>query len=98
MGSMLLFLIIGFFISLLFLNVYIRVKVLKLYKVLVQNKVQFDSSHFFNKEKMEEEVLSRYPAFREEILGFTGHIKKSIAIAVVLIVLITLAGTILKHI
>jgi len=97
MSDFLLFLMIGIFVALLFLNIYVRVKVLKFYKVLVQNQVQFDSSHFFNKSKMETEVLNRYPSFRREILGFTGHIKTSVAIAVILIIIITLAGYILKQ-
>lgn len=98
MGSVLLFLIIGIFVALLFLNIYVRIKVLKHYKVLVQNRIQFDSSHFLNREKMEKEVLSKYPAYREHILGFTGQIKKSVSIAIVLIILITIAGSILKYI
>ena len=53
MGDFLLFLMIGIFVALLFLNIYVRVKVLGFYKVLVQNQVQFDTSHFFNKSKME---------------------------------------------
>ncbi|MCE2789322.1 MAG: hypothetical protein LW630_05355 [Saprospiraceae bacterium] len=97
MGDFLLFLMIGIFVALLFLNIYVRVKVLGFYKVLVQNQVQFDTSHFFNKSKMEKEVLSRYPSYRREILGFTSHIKTSLGIAVVLIVIITLAGYILKQ-
>ena len=47
---------------------------------------------------MEKEVLSRYPEFTFEILSFTGHIKKSILIAVILVLLITIMGIILKNI
>jgi hypothetical protein len=98
MTDILIYLIIGIFLALLFLNIYFRVKVLKVYKTLVQNRIQFDSSHIFNHEKMEREVLSLNPKFRNEILSFTGHIKKSITIAIILVILITVMGFILKRI
>ena len=98
MTDILIFLIIGIFIALLFLNIYFRVKVIKLYKTLVQNRIEFDSSHIFNNQKMETEILPKYPKFRNEIVGFAGHIKKSLSIAVVLVLLITVMGFILKSI
>lgn len=88
---------VGFFIALFFLNFYFRAKILKVYKVLVNNRIEFSAKHIFNKEKMESEVLSRYPAFRNEILSFSNHIKKSIVIAATLVFAIVIAGFILKN-
>ncbi len=65
---------------------------------MVQNSVEFDSSHIFNDTKMRNEVINKYPNFAKEILGFSGHIKKSISIAVILVILITIMGFILKNI
>lgn len=98
MVDVIVYLIIGIFLALLFLNIYFRVKVFKVYKKLVQNKIEFDSSHIFNTLKMEKEVLSKYPTFRNDILSFSGHIKKSLSIAVILVLLITIMGFILKSI
>lgn len=98
MVTTLTFLIIGIFVALLFLNIYFRVKVFKVYKTLVQNKVEFDSSHIFNQSKLETEILPKYPQFKSDILTFIGHIKNSISIAVILVVLITIMGVILKNI
>lgn len=98
MADILMFLIIGIFLALLFLNIYFRVKVLRRYKALVQNNVVFDSSHFFNKKKLEAEVLAKYPASRSDIEIFILHIKRSLLIAVVLVFLITLMGFILKNV
>lgn len=98
MAGVLFYFIIGIFISLLFLNIYFRVKVFKVYKTLVQNRIEFNSSHIFNSKKMEQEVLSKHPAFRKDILDFTGHMKKSLSIALALVVLITIMGIILKNI
>lgn len=93
---MVLYVIIGVFAALLFINIYFRVKVLKLYKVLVDNRVEFGSAHIFSSKKMKEEILPLYPHVTKEILGFAGHIKKSIAIAIILVLLITLLGYVLR--
>lgn len=98
MADILIYMIIGVFLALLFLNIYFRVKVFKVYKVLVQNKVEFNSSHIFNKEKMANEILPRYPKYRNEILSFVGHIKNSVTIAIILVILITILGFILNRI
>ncbi|MBK9151690.1 MAG: hypothetical protein IPM26_12140 [Saprospiraceae bacterium] len=92
MVNIFVFLIIGVFLALLFFNLYFRLKVLKLYKILVQNKVQFDKKHMWNPALLEEEVIPKYPEQASEIRAFIGHIKKSVAIAVVLIVMITILG------
>ncbi|MEZ4982255.1 MAG: hypothetical protein R2769_11850 [Saprospiraceae bacterium] len=48
---MLITIVIGLFVAMLFVNVYFRVKVLKTYKVLVKNRVEFGAAHIFNKKK-----------------------------------------------
>ena len=98
MENLLMGIIILAFLGLLGLNIYFRVKVFKLYKTLVQNKIEFDSSHIFNKQKLEKEILPKYPKFNSEILMFIGNIRRSLSIAVVLVLLITMMGFILKRI
>jgi len=90
-------LVIGLFVAMLFLNIYFRMKVLRAYKVLVQNKVEFDASHIFNDQKMEKEIFPRYPAQKENIKIFVNHIRYSIKMATVLTTLITLFGAILMY-
>ena len=90
-------LLIGLFVALLFLNVYFRIKVLKAHKILVKNKVEFNSSHFFSSKKMEAEVLPKYPHMKEEILTFVNNMKYSIKMASVLIAVITLFGAVLMY-
>jgi hypothetical protein len=89
--------IIGLFCGMLFLNVYFRVKVFQNYKVLVQNRVQFGAAHLFNKEKMEREVISKYPNLRNEIELFVNNIQYSIKMATVLTTLISLFGAVLMY-
>jgi len=95
MSSLLISLVIASFIGMLFINIFFRVRVLKSYKYLVRNKVQFTISELFNKKKLEKEVLSRYPEHRVEIEKFANNIKNSVLMAIGLIVLIFILGVIL---
>jgi len=96
MGSVLVYMIIGLFVSLLFLQLYFRIRVLKGYRRLVKNEVQFESKHIMSKRKMEEEILPKYPEHEEDILKFVNEMRFSLQIASLLIVLIMVAGFILR--
>ncbi|MEM1321182.1 MAG: hypothetical protein AAGG75_13085 [Bacteroidota bacterium] len=89
--------VIGLFIGMLFVNVYFRVKVLKTYKKLVKNRVEFGAAHIFNRQKMKEEIFPRYPRHQEDIKTFVNHLRFSINMATVLTTLITLFGGILMY-
>ena len=89
--------IIALFIAMLFVNVYFRVKVLKSYKILVQNNVQFGARHVFSNKKLEEEVYPKYPQHKEDIHTFVKNIRNTINMASVLIALITLFGAVLMY-
>ena len=97
MDILLITIVISLFVAMLFLNIYFRVKVLKSYKKLVQNKVEFGAKHVFSKQKMAEEILPRYPQMKEEILTFASHIQYSMKMASVLVTLITIFGGILMY-
>lgn len=96
MGSTLVYLVIGLFVGLLFLQLYFRIKVLKIYKRLVRNEVQFETKHILSKRKMEEEILPKYPEHKEDIMKFVKEMRFSLQIASLLIVLIMVAGLILR--
>lgn len=85
------------FLALLFLNLYFRVKVFKSYKILVQNRIEFGASHIFSREKMEQEILPKYPQHRAAIVEFVNHLRYSIRMASVLLVLITVFGGVLMY-
>jgi hypothetical protein len=89
--------VIGLFVAMLFLNLYFRMRVLKAYRQLVEGRVEFKAVHLFNREKMEAEILPKYPNYRQEILTFVNHLRYSIRMATVLIFLITLFGAILMY-
>lgn len=97
MYTLLVSIVIGLFVAMLFVNLYFRAKVLKVYGVLVRNKVEFGAAHIFNRQKLETEILPRYPKFRNEIESFVRHMRYSIQMASVLIALITAFGGILMY-
>lgn len=97
MYLLLISIVIGLFIAMLFLNIYFRVKVMKIYKVLVQNRVEFGASHIFNDEKMATEIYPRYPDQVDNIKTFVNHIRYSIKMATVLTTLISAFGAILMY-
>ena len=97
MYILLISIVIGLFLAMLFLNVYFRAKVFKVYGVLVRNRVHFEVAHIFNRQKLEAEVLPKYPQFRTEIETFIRHMRYSIRMATVLIALITAFGAVLMY-
>jgi len=97
MFTLLISIVWGLFAAMLFLNVYFRVRVMKTYKKLVQNKVEFGAAHIFNPRKMKEEIYPRYPHMKTEIETFVRHMRYSIRMATVLIALITIFGAILMY-
>ena len=95
--GILLFLVIGLFAAMVFVNVYFRIRVLKDYKVLVRTRIEFKARHVFSERKMREEIVPRYPEFENHLISFGKHLRYSINMATVLIVLITLFGAILMY-
>lgn len=96
MYNVLMVFIIGFFLALLFLNIYFRVKVMKHYKYLIQNRVEFNAKHILDKHKMETEVLSKYPEHAAEIDAFASNIRNSVKIAAGILILIALMGLVIN--
>ena len=90
-------LVIGLFVALLFVNIYFRVKVYKSYRRLRNQDVDMQAEHIFSRSKLEEDILPKYPEQREDILQFANHLRYSVRIAVLLIVLITIFGGILMY-
>lgn len=89
--------IVGLFIAMLFVNVYFRIKVFKSYKKLIQAHVEFGVMHIFDKDKMAQEILPKYPNSKEDILTFVHHLRYSIKMASVLIALITAVGAVMMY-
>ncbi len=97
MYTLLIAIIIALFVAMLIVNVYFRAKVLKVYGVLVRNKVQFGAAHVFSRKKLEEEILPKYPQFKNEIETFIAHMRNTINMASILIALITAFGAVLMY-
>jgi hypothetical protein len=78
------------FVCLFAVVVYFRIKVLRAYGILVRNRVQFDIAHIFNKKRMEEEIIGKYPTHAKTIRDFALGIRLSMSMVTVFMILITL--------
>lgn len=97
MERTLMYLIVFLFVLLLGVNVYFRIKVIRAFNVLKKQRIQFDASLVFQKERLKNEVLVKYPRQAEAIQTFARYLKYSISMAIVLIALITLFGGVLMY-
>lgn len=89
-------LVIAAFCAILFLNIFFRLRVLKHYKYLVQNRVEFSVKDIFDAKAMDAEVLPKYPQHASHIKAFADNIKRSVYLASALILLISVLALILK--
>ncbi len=85
------------FAGILVITFYVRWKVFSAYQVLVRNRVQFESAHIFNQERLKVEILPKYPNLQKEILTFTKGIRFSIRAGTALIICLTLCGGTLMY-
>mgnify|MGYP000119924735 FL=1 len=83
------------FVAMLAVNLYFRAKVLRSYRVLVQNEVDFTPGQIFSKLRVEDEIIPRYPNSAEAIRNFSNYLQLSIKMTTVLMTLITAFGGIL---
>ncbi len=97
MYAILITIIAGIFVALLFVNIYFRMKVLKHYRVLRKNKVEFPAYYILKEAEMERDVLHHYPGFEENIRTFCNHIRHSIKIAMAIVVFISILGGIIVY-
>lgn len=91
------YVIIVLFISLLFVNIYFRLKVIKAYRKLKDYKINFETSALFDKAQLNKIMQSNPPDIRTSIEEFSKNMKYSISMVIALIVLITLFGAVLMY-
>lgn len=86
------YLVISLFVGLFIINIYFRAKVMKAYKYLIQNKIEFSAMDVLSKSKMKNELLPKYPKHQKEIKHFVKLMKKSLLMSLGLITIITAVG------
>lgn len=97
MTQIFVYFIAGLFLALLFVNLFFRWKVIKVYKKLVQNRVQFDAMDVFKSSRTMEPVYQKFPNQKNDIADFIRYIRFSVGIAILIVVLITLLGLVLHY-
>ena len=83
------------FVAMLAVNLYFRAKVLRAYGVLVRNEVDFTAGQIMSAQRVEDEIVPKYPAHAGAIRDFSGYLRRSIQMTTVLMALITAFGGIL---
>lgn len=87
-------LIISMFVGLFLINIYFRAKVMKAYKYLIQNNIEFKAMDVLRTSKLKNNILPKYPAHQTEIINFVTLMKKSLTLSMGVIVLIIIIGLI----
>lgn len=95
MQTLLLTIVCVLFVAMLAVNIYFRAKVLRAYRVLVQNRVDFTPGQIFSTARVEDEIVPTYPGQAESIRNFSRYLQLSIKMTTVLMALITAFGGIL---
>lgn len=90
-------LVLGLFAALLFVNFYFRWKVIKVYHYLTRHRIEFKAEHIFNRKRLKEEIIPRYPDSEKEILTFVNYIHFSVKMASALLFLVTVLGLLLMR-
>lgn len=80
----------GFF----FLNLYIRLKVFRHYRILMANKVEFGAAEIFSDVRMQT-VIERHPQFRDSIRKFCLNMRFTMWMATVFVILVIILGFVL---
>lgn len=96
MFQVLAFLVIGLFVAMLFLQFYFRMKVMGVYRTLVRRRVEFGALELFDRQKRAG-IQARFPDSASEIDTFARHLRYSMRMATVLLLLITLFGAVLMY-
>ena len=91
------YVIITLFVMMLFVNIYFRVKVLKTLKILRSYNIHFDRQLVSDETRLKTLIMNSPAESRQAIADFVGYIKKSMTMAILLIVLITLFGAVLMY-
>ena len=70
----------------LILNLFFRIKLLKLYRKLQEGKVDFPPSYILDRQKLLDEVVPKYPDYEQEILGLNKHLRISLGVAFIVFI------------
>lgn len=97
MYAILIAIIAGIFLALLFINIFFRMKVLKHYRILQKNDVEFPAYYILKPKALEKDVIPHYPKFADDIRSFCTNIRRSVRIASAILFFITLLGAIIMY-
>ncbi len=92
MFKYLMIVVISIFVVLLVINLFFRIKILRIYHRLVAGEVDFPPSYILNKEKLQNEIVPKYPLYEKEIMGLHKVLKTSLGVAFVVFIISLFIG------
>ena len=92
MFKYLMIVVISIFVVLLVINLFFRIKILRIYHRLVAGEVDFPPSYILNKEKLQNEIVPKYPSHEKDIMGLHKVLKTSLSVAFVVFIISLFIG------
>lgn len=86
------FIFAGLVGAMIFVNIYFRLKVIRIYKALIQSGISVSPGQLLSRTKMENELISKYPRHRELLLDLRKQIIRSLALAATLWLVVLAIG------
>lgn len=78
--------------AMIFINIYFRLKVIRIYKILMQKGISVSAGQLVSKEKMEKELTVKFPEQKELLLDLRKQIIRSLALAATLWLIVLVIG------
>lgn len=92
MFGILLLIATSLFIALLVVNLFFRIKLLKLYKKLISGEVDFPPSYILDRKRLKNEIVPKYPKYEKEILSFARYLRTSFSVGMIVFALSLVIG------
>jgi hypothetical protein len=85
------------FALLLLINVFFRIKTFRTFKKLADLGISFGKAHLFDKDKLNQEIISKYPNHRKLILSHVNSMKLSLRLSTLCMAVLTICGGVLMY-
>ena len=95
MEDSILYIIIALFVSMLILNLYFRLKVMRAYRDMVKAGIEIRARDLLNSQTLETQIIPANKEHEKEIRTFVKHLKNGFKMTSVLLGLVVLFGYIL---
>ncbi len=82
---------------LLLANIFFRIRTFITFKKLAEKGIGFERAHVFDRNRLQKEILLKYPNDQKLILSHVNSIKLSLRISALCMFVLTLCGAVLMY-